>query len=210
MKKNKTIIIKQKTEKVYNKIASEYDKQHFGHFWVEEFDFYKNILKGNNIVDLGCGAGRDAAIFIDNGFNYTGIDISSGMLKVANKRAPEGNFKQMDFSKTSFGNNTFDGFWASASFVHVPKNEIDKTLQEAKRITKKGGIGFISMKEKNKIEEGFIKKEKYGGISRYFSFYTQNEFKNTIEKNGFSVIKMAIYEENDKSKTKWLCYFVEA
>ena len=94
--------IKQKTVETYDKIASGYSADHFTHFWIEEFDFYKSIINGKKIIDLGCGAGRDAAVFVENGFDYTGVDASEGMLKVASERVPKGKFQKMDFSKTIF------------------------------------------------------------------------------------------------------------
>lgn len=201
--------IKQKTTETYNKIARGYSTSHFDHFWIEEFDFYKSIINGKKIIDLDCGAGRDATVFTENGFDYTGIDASEGMLRVASERVPKGKFQQMDFSKTIFKDGEFDGFWAAASFLHIPKKDVTGVLQEAKRITKKEGIGFISVKEKTEKDEGMIEENKYGGIGRYFSFYTQDEFKKLLEQNGFSVIKMSIHTENDERKTNWLCYFVQ-
>jgi ubiquinone/menaquinone biosynthesis C-methylase UbiE len=201
--------LKKTTIETYDKIASGYSMGHFAHFWIEELDFYKSIISGKKVIDLGCGAGRDAAIFVENGFDYTGIDASEGMLKVARERVSKGKFQQMDFDKTTFRDGEFDGFWAAASFLHIPKKDVIGVLQEAKRITKNGGVGFISIREKNGIDEGMIDENKHGGISRYFSFYTQDEFKNLIEKNGFSVIKMSTHTEDDERKTNWLCYFVK-
>lgn len=198
----------QKTIQTYNKIASGYSATHFKHFWVQEFNFYKSIIGSKKVIDLGCGAGRDASVFVENGFDYTGIDASEGMLKVAKKRVPKGKFLQMDFKKTTFKNGEFDGFWASASFLHIPKKDVFEVLQEAKRITKNGGIGFISIKEKTGVDEGLIEENKYGGISRYFAFYSQDEFKNLLEQNGFSIIKTSVHTEEDEQKTNWLCYFV--
>lgn len=201
--------IKQKMAETYDKIASDYSTSHFAHFWIEEFDFYKSIINGKKIIDLGCGAGRDADVFVKNGFDYTGIDTSGGMLKVARERVPNGKFQQMDLSKTTFADGAFDGFWASASFLHIPKKDIAGVLQETKRITKKGGVGFISVKEKTELDEGMIEENRYDGISRYFAFYVQDEFKNLLEQNNFSVIKMSTRTEDDKRKTNWLCYFVK-
>ena len=201
--------IKQKTKETYDKIASDYSTGHFAHFWIEEFDFYKSMINGKKVIDLGCGAGRDAAVFVENGFDYTGIDASEGMLKVASERVPKGKFKQMDFSKTLFQYREFDGFWAAASFLHIPKKDIAGVLQEARRVTKNGGAGFISIKEKNGIDEGMIDENKYDGISRYFSFYTQDEFRDLLEQNSFSVVKITTHTENDERKTNWLCYFVK-
>src|SRR3989339_412761 len=135
---------KEKTIDTYNKIAPKYSKGHFVHFWTDEFEIYKSLIKGNKVLDLGCGAGRDAAVFVENGFDYTGIDASEGMLKVASERVPKGKFQKMDFSKTIFQDGEFDGFWAATSFLHIPKRDVARVLQEAKRIIKNGGAGFIS------------------------------------------------------------------
>lgn len=198
--------IKRKTAETYDKIASVYSNTRVAHFWVDEFDFFKSIIDGKKVIDMGCGEGRDAIIFTKNGFDYTGIDISSGMLKIAKERVKSGVFQQADFSETDFPNGTFDGFWAAASFIHVPKDDIRSVLQEARRVTKAGGVGFISMKEKTGIDEGMITDEKYGGASRYFSFYTQDEFRKILEENGFSILKFATHAEG---KNNWLCYFVK-
>jgi SAM-dependent methyltransferase len=41
------------------------------------------------LVDLGCGPGRDALYFADKGFSVTGVDFVYGVLKKARKKAAE-------------------------------------------------------------------------------------------------------------------------
>ncbi|OHA86338.1 MAG: hypothetical protein A3A90_00075 [Candidatus Zambryskibacteria bacterium RIFCSPLOWO2_01_FULL_35_19] len=200
---------KEKTIDTYNKIAPKYSKGHFVHFWTDEFEIYKSLIKGNKVLDIGCGAGRDASVFVENGFDYTGIDASEGMLNVASERVPTGKFQVMDFYKLNFPDNTFDGFWAAASFLHVPKKDVRKVISEAKRIIRPHAIGFISIKEKTDKDEQLIEENKYGGIARYFAFYNQEEFKKILKDNGLEVIKMTSRVEDDEIKTKWLCYFVK-
>lgn len=199
---------KKETIKTYNKIASGYSASHFVHFWLDEFKQFKRLISGKKVIDLGCGAGRDATVFVNNGFDYIGIDTSKGMLEVAKNRVTDGKFWQMDFSQTDFSDETFDGFWAAASFLHLPKKDLSDALREAGRITKKDDIGFISVKEKTDMDEGFIYENKYGGITRFFSFYSQDEFKKILEDNNFQVIDMTTHLEDDGRKTNWLCYFV--
>ena len=200
---------KEQTEATYDKIAEQYSSSHFDHFWVSEFKIFSDLIgKRKKVLDIGCGAGRDASVFVEHDYDYTGIDASEGMLRVAAERIPEGRFKKMDFYKLDFSNETFDAFWASASFLHVPKKELSEVLQEAKRIVKKGGFGFISVKERQERDEGMITEDKYGGINRYFAFYTKGEFKELLEKNNFKVVKMTNHLEGDNRKTNWLCFFV--
>ncbi len=198
--------IRRQTAQTYDQIASAYSATRVAHFWVNEFDFFKHTIDGKKVIDMGCGEGRDALVFIDDGFDYTGIDISGGMLKIAKDRVVGGKFQQMDYSETNFLAGEFDGFWAAASFIHTPKKDISGVLQEAKRITKTYGIGFISMKEKVDRDEEMVVEDKYGGISRYFSFYSADEFRNILENNSFSLVKFTTHAEG---KNNWLCYFVK-
>lgn len=197
---------RQKTIDTYNKIAPKYSDSHFVHFWIEEFDKFKNYVSGKKVIDIGCGAGRDAAVFVENDFDYTGIDASEGMLKVARERVPTGKFHQMDFYNLEFPENTFDCFWAAASFLHVPKADVPTLIREAQKVIKTGGIGFIAIKKKTDKDEGLIEEDKYGGIARYFSFYDVEEFKQILENCNLEVLEVMEHTENDG--TQWLCYFV--
>ena len=201
---------KKETLLTYAKIAEDYNKANFRPFWIDEFEKYKSLVSGSKILDIGCGTGRDAVVFTQRGFEYTGIDASPEMLAIAKERAPSGNYRKMDFYHLKFPDDTFDGFWAAASFLHVPKAEIVTVLSEAKRVIKPGGFGFISLKEKDDLEEGMITQERFGGvISRYFAFYTKDEFKRYIDDAGFDLVGDTTYRENDERHTVWLGFFVK-
>lgn len=52
----------------------------------------KNGIKKGHVVDIGCGSGTWAKILINNGYNVSGIDISSAMIQIAKSKAPKANF----------------------------------------------------------------------------------------------------------------------
>lgn len=193
----------------YNKIAEEFHSRNFATIYAREYRIFRDlIIDGNKVLEIGCGTGRDAEGLINLGFEYIGVDASEGMLKVAENKLPTATFQLGDFYNLNFEDGSFDGFWAAASFLHVPKNDIDKVLQEAKRILKSSGIGFISLKQKRGMDEGVIREEKAGGIERYFAFYEADEFKEILERNNLEVVQIVTQQENDKDSTVWLCYFV--
>lgn len=203
-------MISDKTIKTYDKISGHYSDTHYETtFWEKEFKIFQTLIKGKKIIDIGCGAGRDAEFFTTHGFNYTGIDASKGLLAEAKKRLPHAKFILMDFYKLNFPPGSFDGFWASASLLHVPKRRLAAVLNQIRHIIKPQAIGFISVKEKMDMDEGIIRESKYGGIERYFAFYDPPEFEKILENTGFTVIKHHTLIENDIRKTKWLCYFVK-
>ncbi|HOO57508.1 MAG TPA: class I SAM-dependent methyltransferase [bacterium] len=51
-----------------------------------------DLPEGTKVLDIGCGAGRNAPIMIGNKFNYTGIDVSGEAIELARNKLPDGNF----------------------------------------------------------------------------------------------------------------------
>lgn len=197
-----------KTTEAYNKIAEEYNKRNYHHFWNNEYNYFKSILPGNKVVDLGCGAGRDAEQFIQDDFDYLGVDNSEAMLQIANQRVAGGQFRLMDLRDLDLPAGSFDGFWASASLLHFSKQEIPNILKSFYNLLKFNGVGFISVKEKKIMDEGYIREDKCGGIERYFSFFKEDEMIKYLEEADFTVIKNGKCFESDTDETEWLYFFV--
>lgn len=154
----------EKTVEAYDKAAVAYNERNNKHFWITEFDTFCGFVGGKKILDIGCGAGRDAEEFLKNDFDYLGIDASAGMLSVAKTRTGRDDiFRQMDFLHLDFPSEAFDGFWAAASLLHIPKQDLPRVLGGIRRITKQGGIGFVSVKKKSGFEEGVIHQDRNGG-----------------------------------------------
>jgi len=198
-----------KTTEAYDKIAEEYSTRNHDLVFIKEYNYFKTLLSGSKIIDLGCGAGRDGEYFVKDGYDYLGIDSSLEMIKIAKERVLNGEFKIMDLRSLDLPQESFDGFWASASLLHFKKSEAPELLESFYNLLKKDGIGFVSVKEKTTMDEGFIKEDKAGGIERYFSFYTEDKMINYLEQAGFKIIKSSHTIEDDKHSTKWLCFFVK-
>ncbi len=63
----------------------------------DEFLFYSKVLKQyqkENVLEIGCGSGNLAKIFINSSINYTGLDLSNAMIKLSQSKNPTGNFIQ--------------------------------------------------------------------------------------------------------------------
>lgn len=198
----------QPTIDAYNKIADEYAYRNKVSLWQKEYEIFFNLLvRDSNLLEIGCGIGRDARILTDK-YKYIGIDASQSMLDIAKRKVPQGEFRLMDFYDLSFNDSYFDGFWTAASLLHVPKLEIDKPLQEIRRVIKREAVGFISMKKKKVFDEGIIRQEKLG-VERYFSFYSMEEFSKILERNNFEVLQVTEEIEDEVDQTQWMCFFVK-
>ncbi len=69
--------VKTKTWKSYERIAPLWAKGHQNpDFWLKWFKKFQVFLPNGRVIDMGCGAGRDAALFLPAGYEYVGIDNS--------------------------------------------------------------------------------------------------------------------------------------
>jgi len=96
------------------------------------------------ILDAGCGSGRDTRFFLRHGFDVVAFDNSSEMVTLAS------DFTGQDCLLLSFDDipfeNKFDGVWACASMLHVPKSNMKHVLNKLCTALKHDGILYTSFK----------------------------------------------------------------
>jgi 2-polyprenyl-3-methyl-5-hydroxy-6-metoxy-1,4-benzoquinol methylase len=128
--------------------------------------FLKYIAPGGKILDAGCGSGRDSLYFIKHGYKVVSIDASEEMVRLSSKLTGQQTllmkFEDVDFK------DEFDGIWACASLLHVPKAKIKSVMTKLAQALKENGIFFGSFK----YGEG----EEYRG-ERLFNFYDENSLR---------------------------------
>lgn len=192
-----------KTIETYEDLAEDYSKNHFDIEEVRKFiDFFIQNLKGKNILDVGCGPGRDAKYFCEHGFDVTGIDLALNFVEMASRNVPGAKFLQMDMADLDFDDDEFDGVWACASFLHIPKKQAKDVLSGFFRVLKPGGLLFLSVKQGD--GEKLVLEDIYNGRERFFALFSQDELKNLIESCGFDIIKI-ILDSNERSS--WINVF---
>lgn len=142
------------TSEVYDEISASYATK-FNEPSDNIDDFLKLIRKGGKILDAGCGPGVDVAYIASKGFDVIGIDLSGKMLEIAKKKNPRIYFKKADIRKLNFKPNTFDGIIASFSLIHIPKKDVNKTVDNFHKLLKPWGIIYIGIQE-GKSQEIFL------------------------------------------------------
>jgi cyclopropane fatty-acyl-phospholipid synthase-like methyltransferase len=170
---------------------------HFG-FWDDSvLNLAEAIVKQNElmakfaginalhkVLDAGCGVGGSVIYLAKNiGCHSTGITLAPNQIKSANEYAAKENvldkvdFKEMDFTKTTFENNSFDIVWAIESVCHADdKNEF---LKEAFRLLKKGGKLIVA--DYFPAKENFTKAEYKQVYTNGLNGWAVNEMCNDKE-----------------------------
>lgn len=158
--------------------------------------FLKHLSPGAKILDLGCGSGRDTKCFLQKGYEVVAMDGSIKMVKLSTEFTGRQtlylSFDEIDFHEE------FDGVWACASLLHVPRNRIDSIFKKVYIALKKGGVFYSSYKYGNREE---IKN------GRFFNNYDEPLFKELLKKHPYFVL-MEMKVTHDvrigRENEKWL------
>lgn len=106
--------------------------------------FLHLLPAGGSVLDLGCGTGRDTLALIEAGFDVTAVDGSPEMAREASRRTGQA-VRVMLFEDIDF-ETKFDGIWACASLLHVPRQGLPRVLAGVHRALKAGGKLYASFK----------------------------------------------------------------
>ena len=194
-----------------------------------EFVWQKEKISGESLGRkiLDCGAGGQRApigLFAEHGFEAFGIDISESQIEVAKKfckdRKLKVNLSVGDMRNIPFDNNSFDIVYEFYSMVHLRKGDILKTIQEMKRVVKKGGhlfFGFASTDTwpitGEEREKGEFWVFEHGDEEVVHSFFTGDEIEEYLE--GLEILRTDRRVRNEAwwwsrlSKDDWMGMFAD-
>ena len=95
--------------------------------------------KVEDILIPGIGYGRNAKVFIDNGINVTGIEISETAIDLAKKNELDINIFNGSVTDMPFDNKLYDGIFCYALIHLLNKHERDKFIKDCYNQLKPNG-----------------------------------------------------------------------
>ena len=105
------------------------------------------ILAGSTrnaeVLELGCGNGRDAEAILERTTRYTGIDTSEKMINIAKEKIPNGTFLVADATDFEYG-GPYNVIFAFALFRHLNLEEVTVVLKKVTAALKRGGVFYMS------------------------------------------------------------------
>lgn len=107
------------------------------------------LTKGGEILEIGCGSGRDSAFLAGQGYSVTATDASESMLKSAVARHPAlaASLYQKSFPLSQddlFLKREFDGLLCLAVLMHIPDHDLFETARQIGELIAPGGTLVLS------------------------------------------------------------------
>ena len=190
-------MLNDKTLAYYDNNAEDFYKCTVG----VEFSSVQNLFlsmlnQDSRILDFGCGSGRDARFFIEQGYSVEAVDGSSELCKLASEYIGI-TVKKMLFQELNEVNK-YDGIWACSSILHLPVNELEDVMKKMVVALKDNGIIYTSFKY------GTFSGERNG---RFFTDMTEDTFALFLNKiQSLKVEKQWITSDvrPGRGEEKWL------
>ncbi len=192
----------------WNIVAERYDNARYSKS-NPAFEFFcKQIPERASILDIGSGTGLPfAELFLEKGFNYLGIDISSQMIKIARKNVPLANFKELSMTNLVF-NEEFDGVFSHYTMLLLNPDMFKDVARKIVKSLKSDGFFYLSLNEPGvkttDLDEDVICE--IMGEKMYSRAYTEGEVQEIFVPLGLK--KLQIYRETQNSKEFGIEYMI--
>jgi len=222
------------TTATYNNIVEDFNKTR-SYLWPGLRQLGGYVKPGDKVLDLGCGNGKLRLLFKDVKVEYTGVDNSIELLKLAESRKdfeiPNQKFIKADAFALPFADNTFDSVFFIAVFHHLPGKELRRqALAEIRRVLKPGG--YLLMTNWNRYQKENVRyvikytwlkiigqtdldfKDIYlpwmgGKAERYYHAFTLSELRRLIAGSGLK-IQQNYLAKFDGTRVNRVNYFTAA
>jgi SAM-dependent methyltransferase len=142
----------------------------------DEFTFYSALLKQhqkNQVLEIGCGSGNLAKLFIDNNYKYSGLDYSADMIHLCKSKNPKSNFVLGDMTNFSLKNKTESVIITGRTSSYLLSNEdISGCLKSVHQNLKSGGLLCFDFIDANR----FFKEIKGGKEVTHAAAFIEKEY----------------------------------
>ena len=160
------------TQEYYERNAEAYSRATVkGRMSTRHELFLGGLPKTARILDAGSGAGRDSAFFLRQGHDVSAFDASPTLCRLSRKRTGVAT-RQLRFQEFD-EIEEYDGIWANASLLHVPRVELPDCISRLTRALKPGGLLYMSFKHGSG--------ERVAPDGRFFTDLTSADLRSLID-----------------------------
>ena len=149
--------------------------------------FLDMLPRKAEILELGAGAGQDAARMVQRGFVVDATDGSSAMARKARERfgIP---VRTMAFDELEV-RSAYDAVWAHACLLHVPLKTLPSILARIRRALRSGGRHFANFK----LSDVHHPQEGFDPLGRWTNLPDEDWLHRHYEAAGFRILSTERY-----------------
>ena len=158
--------------------------------------FMATLPARGSVLELGCGAGQDSEAMLAAGFDVTPTDGTPEIALAAERRLGRP-VKVLLFDEIAEV-EAFDGVWANACLLHVPRSELPAIFGRIHAALKLRGTFYASFK--TGAAEG---RDRFG---RYYNYPDTDFLRTVLSERRWVAIDIAaeVGSGYDKLPTDWL------
>ncbi len=151
--------------------------------------FVAALPDGARVLEVGSGAGRDAAALEERGLSVRRTDITPGFVRLLRAGGHEADVVDplTDDLADPGREGPYDGVWASASLLHVRREDLPDVLVNLAASTRRGGALHLAVKEGDGARFST-----HGNIAgpRHFTFWREPALREVLAAAGWDVVEV--------------------
>ena len=162
-------------------------------------EWLKGLPADASLLDLGCGGGQDAGNLDQCGYRVVGLDRTNALLSAGRRRYPSLPLVRADLRHLPFQAMSFDGLWAAASLMHLPKADARRILIDLCRLVRPGGLfaATVTYGVKSRfVTEGWVP-------GRYFARWRKEELARAVRRAGWNILELRVVANRERNG-RWL------
>jgi len=162
-------------------------------------EWLEYLPSGTRLLDLGCGGGRDAGDLLLRGYRVVGVDRSSALLSAGRRRYRSLPLVRADLRQLPFQTTSFDGLWAAASLMHLPKPVARRIMAFLCKLVRPGALFAATVTHGTKsrlVTDGWVP-------GRYFARWKRDELARAVRRAGWTILELKVVANRER-KGRWL------
>jgi len=195
-------------KKAWNNVAEKYDNANYSKLNPAIDFFCTELPKRGSVLDIGSGTGLPfAKLFLEKGFNYLGVDISSQMIKIARKNVPLAKYKEMSMTDLDY-DKKFDGVFSHYSMLLLSPQLFKCVAKRVVKSLKGNGLFYLSLNEP-RVKDADLDEDvicEIMGETMYSRAYTEEEILDVLTSLGLKTLQ--IYRETQNSEEFGIEYMI--
>lgn len=178
-------------QRSYDRVAAEYAQQFFGELEHKPLDrallacFAEQVRGSGTVADVGCGPGQIARYLHDRGLPVVGLDLSAGMVALAQRLTREVDVRQGNMLDLDAPDAAWAGIVAFYSLIHLTPDEMPQALCEFHRVLQPGGMLLLAFHLGREV----VHRQDWWGypVDLDFHLYDRETVEGAVMAAGFAV-----------------------